>query len=110
MEQHFKKTVLSIISFFLISSNIAFAKEYVVDQKDKIFSTKKLTIKVGDTVTFTNSDPLVHNIHSLTDTDDFDLGLAVKGAEVSRVFYTPGFIKIECAIHPSMNMIIDVKK
>jgi plastocyanin len=86
------------------------AAEVVVDQKDKQFSQKTVKIKVGDTVTFRNSDPFAHNVFSLSDTKSFDLGSYGQGQSKSVVFDKPGKVEVECSIHPAMQMVIEVAK
>jgi plastocyanin len=84
------------------------AAEVVVDQKDKQFSQKAVKIKVGDTVTFRNSDPFAHNVFSLSDIKSFDLGSYGQGQSKSVVFDKPGKVEVECSIHPAMQMVIEV--
>jgi plastocyanin len=103
---------LRLVPVFLAAS-LAFsvqAAEVVVDQKDKQFSQKTVKIKVGDTVTFRNSDPFAHNVFSLSDTKSFDLGSYGQGQSKSVVFDKPGKVEVECSIHPAMQMVIEVAK
>lgn len=93
--------------FFSVSVS---ADEYEVGQKNKTFSETLLKIKVGDSVKFTNQDPFFHNVFSLSDVLTFDLGSFPKGEYKTIVFDTPGKIDVECAIHPSMHMVIEVEK
>lgn len=85
------------------------AADHVVEQKQKQFSTPKLEVKVGDSVTFKNSDDVNHNIFSLSDSKSFDLGSYPKGQSRSVVFDKPGVVEVECAIHPDMRMEVKVK-
>lgn len=86
------------------------AKEFTVDQKDKAFSLTNLTIKVGDSVVFRNSDPFFHNIYSLSPTKIFDLGSYKQGESKNVVFDKPGDVEINCAIHPNMKLKVKVEK
>ncbi|HEV8691633.1 MAG TPA: plastocyanin/azurin family copper-binding protein [Ideonella sp.] len=86
------------------------AQEFVVGQKNKAFSVKKLAVKVGDTVKFVNEDPLSHNIFSLSDAKSFDLGVFGQGQSRSVTFDKPGLIEVECAVHPDMKMVVEVTK
>ena len=88
----------------------AFAGEHVVTQKDKHFNVRQLKVKVGDTVKFRNDDPFFHNIFSLSKTRSFDLGSYPKGEARSVTFDKPGTVEVECAIHPSMKMTVEVTK
>jgi plastocyanin len=88
----------------------SFAKDITVDQKDKQFTMKSLKIKVGDSVTFRNSDPFAHNIFSLSDVQAFDLGSYPQGQSKVVKFDNPGKVEVECSIHPTMQMVVEVEK
>lgn len=92
------------------TATIAHAKDFEVAQKDKKFSQKALTLNVGDSVSFKNEDPFVHNIFSLSDTKTFDLGTYPQGQSKKVTFDKPGTVEIECAIHPEMKLAVEVKK
>ncbi len=103
------KTVFGIALVALLAAGTANAAEYEVVQKNKAFSPKELNIKVGDTVKFTNEDDFFHNVFSLSDLKTFDLGSYPKGEFKSVTFDKAGKVEVECAIHPSMLMIINVQ-
>jgi plastocyanin len=84
------------------------SQEVVVTQKNKAFSTPTLALHVGDKVTFRNEDVFVHNIFSLTDAMPFDLGTYPQGQAKSITFAKPGKFQIECAIHPEMQLTVNV--
>jgi plastocyanin len=84
------------------------AQEHVVAQKNKSFSAKKLTVKVGDSVKFVNEDSFAHNIFSLSAAKSFDLGSFGNGASKSVTFDKPGKVEVECAVHPDMRLDIEV--
>ena len=86
------------------------AGEYVVTQKAKAFGTKKLDVKLGDSVKFVNDDPFAHNVFSLSETKSFDLGSHGHGASKSVVMDKAGTVEVECAVHPDMKMTIEVGK
>lgn len=86
------------------------AAEVEVRQKDKKFSHAKVTLKVGDSVSFRNDDNFSHNIFSLSEEKTFDLGSYPQGQSRKVVFEKPGVIEVECAIHPDMKMLVEVKK
>ena len=87
----------------------AIADEHTITQQSKAFSTKTITAKVGDTLNFRNEDPFVHNIFSLSDVQSFDLGTFAKG-EVRKIkLDKPGKVEIECAVHPEMKLVVEVK-
>jgi plastocyanin len=94
----------------LLAGSTSLAAEHVIKQEHKAFSVTSMQAKVGDTLTFVNYDPYVHNIFSLSDVQSFDLGTFGKG-EIRKVkLLTPGTLEIECAVHPEMKLTIEVKK
>jgi plastocyanin len=86
------------------------AAEHVVAQKDKAFSTKKLTVKLGDSIKFLNEDAFAHNVFSLSDAKSFDLGSYGQGGAKSVTFDKPGNVEVECAVHPDMRLMVEVAK
>lgn len=98
------------IAASLFTSITALAETYEVGQLDKQFTKQSLTIKMGDSVKFTNNDPFFHNVFSLSDAEMFDLGSYPKGESRDVKFNTAGEVEVECAIHPQMRMTIDVRE
>lgn len=86
------------------------AGEHVVNQKGKSFSHKSLVVKAGDSVKFVNDDPFNHNVFSLSETKSFDLGSYGHGLAKSVVLDKPGTVEVECAVHPDMKLMIEVRK
>ncbi len=103
----YTKTFFCVSALFFAS--VATAEEYEVAQKNKAFSVEELNIKAGDTVKFTNQDDFFHNVFSLSDLKTFDLGSYPKGEFKSVTFDKAGTVEVECAIHPSMLMTINVE-
>jgi plastocyanin len=100
----------SLFGLFLATFTASLTAEtFIVDQRNKEFSQKTMTIQVGDTVEFRNSDPFFHNVYSLSDTKSFDLGSYPQGQSKAVVFDAPGTVEVECSIHPQMHMVIEVK-
>ncbi len=99
-----------LLCALLINASAGFAAEYVVNQRNDSFSQKVLKIKVGDTVVFKNSDKHFHNVFSLTEDQVFDLGSFSEGQERKYRFDKPGKVEVECAIHATMRLIIEVSK
>ena len=105
------RTLLGIaaVTMLLALTPSARASEVVIDQQNKEFSEKSITIKVGDSVKFVNKDDIVHDVHSGTDGYDFDLGAQKPGSETSYTFDRPGKVKVRCAIHPKMKLDVTVE-
>src|SRR5262245_48110246 len=88
----------------------AFGADHAVSQSGKAFSVATLKAKVGDTISFRNEDPFVHNIFSLSDVQSFDLGTYAKSASRQVKLETPRKIAVECAAHPEMTLVVEVSK
>lgn len=88
----------------------AFGADHVVSQSGKAFSVAALKAKVGDTISFRNEDPFVHNIFSLSEVQSFDLGTFAKGESRQVKLDKPGKIEVECAVHPEMKLVVEVVK
>ena len=63
------------------------------------FNPNTITINVGDTVRWTNNDPVDHTTTSL---GNWNSGSLTSGASFSEVFETPGTFNYCCSFHPSM--------
>ncbi|MGA7749056.1 MAG: plastocyanin/azurin family copper-binding protein [Gallionella sp.] len=107
-----KKTLYCATSILILLTftTLVQAATLTVLQKDKQFVPVTLKIKVGDSVNFQNEDPFYHNVFSLSDTKNFDLGSFPKGQFKTVVFDKAGKVNVECAIHPDMHLVIDVTK
>tara|TARA_B100001123_G_scaffold237971_1_gene266572 strand:- start:119 stop:412 length:294 start_codon:yes stop_codon:yes gene_type:complete len=80
----------------------------VVEQRNRSFLQKEISIKIGDKVIFVNSDDYGHNVYSETDGSSFDIGLQEPGERLSVVFDTPGTVEVKCRIHPRMQLTVEV--
>jgi plastocyanin len=88
---------------------------------DKAFSPNPMSIKVGDTITWTNKDTLFHTVTSGTGPSDpakgkeFDSGLSgpsaltTQGKTFSHKFTTAGEFPYFCQLHPTMVGKVSVK-
>ncbi len=77
-------------------------------QQDKSFHPLVLAVPVGSTVDFPNSDPIFHNVFSVSPPEPFDLGLYRAGSSKSRTFAKPGYYWVFCNIHPQMAAFLAV--
>ena len=100
--------IVALIALLLAAQTEA--AEHVVSQKGRAFSVTKLTVQQGDSVKFVNEDPFSHNVFSLSGIKSFDLGSHGQGMAKSVVMDKPGLVEVECAVHPDMKMIVDVRK
>jgi plastocyanin len=73
-----------------------------LDQRDMVFRPLVLPILTGTTVDFPNSDPLFHNVFSLSESKEFDLGRYPQGKHRSVTFDNEGVVSVYCEIHSYM--------
>ena len=76
-----------------------------VQIKNFEFVPKVLTIKSGDSVTWTNLDDVTHTVTSA----DFDTGALGKGESKTLTFDSPGTYAYMCAVHPDMQGAVIVE-
>ena len=74
----------------------------ILDQRNLAFSPHVLTVRVGTSVEFPNSDRVFHNVFSWRDGKRFNLGMYPVGASKRQTFDRPGLSRIFCNIHPNM--------
>jgi len=84
------------------------AGKFEVAISDKTFVPSVAVVTVGSTVSFQNHDPFDHNAFSVSDRNQFDLGLYGRGESKSRVFSVPGLVRVFCNVHPRMVAYIQV--
>jgi plastocyanin len=71
------------------------------------FDPHVLAIPVGTRVDWPNLDEIYHNVFSMSDTDEFNLGLRTNKEQAQTyVFSTVGRIDVFCSIHSKMHGII----
>ncbi len=82
----------------------AAAKPAELDQKGCIYVPSILAVQVGQKVIVKNSDPCVHNVHTVPKENDMkNLVQAPGGADLEFVFDKPeSFLKFQCDVHPWM--------
>ena len=73
---------------------------HAVEIADFAFAPATLTIAVGDTVTWTNADPVVHTATSTSGA--FDSGDLATGESYTLTFTAPGTHDYLCTPHPTM--------
>ncbi len=73
-----------------------------IAQKDRKFVPDLVAITVGESVSFPNGDPFLHNVFSQSSARRFDLGSFKKGDTKSKDFPSAGVVDVYCNIHPEM--------
>lgn len=77
-----------------------------ISQKGALFSPRVLPVVTGTTVEWPNEDEIFHNVFSISETKEFDLGL-YKKPEVKKVtFDKPGRADVFCSIHSTMSCVV----
>ena len=85
----------------------AMVKGTAVEIKDFAFSPATLTVKVGDTVTWTNQDSVGHS--ATADDGSFDTGILAQGESNTVTFTEAGTFAYHCTPHPNMTAMIVVE-
>jgi plastocyanin len=80
----------------------------VMDQRGLRFLPHVLPVLAGTTVEFANSDPLSHNVFSISEVKRFNLGLYRKGMVRQLRFDLPGVVQLLCNVHLEMSGFIVV--
>jgi len=80
------------------SSSAPAAKGTAVTIANFAFSPANVTIKAGDTVTWTNNDTVAHTVTGT----GFDSGPIPQGGTFQHTFDAAGSFDYKCTIHPSM--------
>jgi plastocyanin len=80
----------------------------VVDQKDCIYVPHVIALQAGQEITFTSSDPVLHNVHVLpSDNGEMNRGMN-KGDKLKFPVSAPAFFKVMCDVHPWMSCRVGV--
>jgi plastocyanin len=91
----------------LPSTNIVSVATQRIAQRGATFSPHVLPIMAGTTVDWPNNDDIYHNVFSMSDAKQFDLGLYKGDPPDKRVtFDKAGRVDVFCSIHQDMHCII----
>lgn len=101
-------SALVVLSGVGISDTEIQASPVILDQKDQRFSPNLLPVQLNDKVRIRNSDPVYHNVFSLSSTKKFDVGRRPKGEYLDVIFDKPGVVDVFCDIHSNMHAVIYV--
>jgi len=75
---------------------------------DKEFVPHVVVVPAGSTVRFPNHDPFDHNVFSVSEPNQFDLGQYDRGEARAWTFVTPGLVRVFCNVHPRMVAFVQV--
>jgi uncharacterized membrane protein/plastocyanin len=76
----------------------------VLDQKNCIYHPRVAAARVGQEVIFVNSDPIFHNVRSVSKANtNFNIAMPKKNQRISKRFDNPEFfVQAKCSVHPWM--------
>lgn len=106
ISKFFLIAALLVLSSCLLSGAALAQMNNSVAIKDFAFEPNILTVPVGTTVTWTNSDPVQHEVAS--DNGTFDSGIMMPSDQFTYTFGQPGNYSYYCKIHPYMFGLIQV--
>jgi plastocyanin len=96
-----KKIVLALL---LLSPSLAMADQTVI-QKGRRFAPAEVTIRRGESLTFTNEDEFIHQVYveGLFDSEE-----KAPGQNLTEGFNNAGTFEVRCHIHPKMKLVVHV--
>jgi plastocyanin len=82
----------------------------VIDQKGCTYHPHVFGVVAGQSIDILNSDPTLHNIHSLPEKNEaFNLGMPVQGMKYTKKFDKPEvMVRIKCDVHGWMSAYVGV--
>jgi plastocyanin len=89
------------------ATNVVSVETRRIAQHGAVFSPHVLPVMVGTTVEWPNDDDIYHNVFSMSDARQFDLGL-YKGDPPGKhvTFDKPGRVDVFCSIHENMHCVV----
>jgi uncharacterized membrane protein/plastocyanin len=85
-------------------------EEVELDQKGCLYTPRVTVARVGQKVTFINSDPVFHNVRSVTTQNQrFNMAMPKKDQRETKIFNKPEvFLQAKCSVHPWMGAYVAV--
>jgi uncharacterized membrane protein/plastocyanin len=86
------------------------SEEIELDQRGCMYTPRVVAARVGQKVTFINSDPLFHNVRAVTTKNQrFNMAMPHKDQRETKVFLKPEvFLQAKCSVHPWMGAYVAV--
>ena len=97
--------VVALAAAWLLAAGTAIAADGTVEMRDFAFAAKKVTIREGDTVTWTNVGQAPHDAAG----DGWSTELLANGGSDSVRFREAGTYRYVCTIHPQMTGTVVVQ-
>jgi plastocyanin len=95
----------------LRSEPVAAVEPHLIDQKNYQFVPETVALRVGESVKFTNSDQITHNVRTANEVASFNVNLPFGGEYIHRFDRAGGVtrpVEIGCVYHGGMRMWIYV--
>jgi len=73
-----------------------------IEQRNRTFVPALIAITAGQSISFPNEDPILHNVFSRSIARPFDLGSYRRGETKTKLFPTTGVVDVYCNIHSEM--------
>ncbi len=85
-------------------------EEVILDQRGCMYHPRVAAARVGQKVTFVNSDAVFHNVRSITTQNErFNVAMPKKDQRVTKIFKKPElFLQAKCSVHPWMGAYVAV--
>lgn len=85
-------------------------EEVELDQRGCLYVPRVAAARVGQPVVFINSDPLFHNVRSLTkENRKFNMAMPRKHQRATKIFTRPEiFLQAKCSVHPWMGAYLAI--
>jgi plastocyanin len=107
LTRSFISGIVALAAVLLVGGGVAVAATRTVTISDFAFSPRTLTINVGDTVRWRNSDPVAHTATATGGA--FDTGNIDQGESRTVRFTVAGTYRYICTPHPTMTGTIRVR-
>jgi plastocyanin len=104
--EHLQDFVVSIDQVIAATGKPDGVGQPTIVQRDASFEPHVLPIAVGTGVRWPNEDDIYHNVFSMSDTKDFNLGLYGKEKTPVIIFDKVGRVDVFCGIHTKMHCIV----
>jgi len=85
------------------------AARYSVQMANFAFAPASITVKVGDTITWTNQDSAPHTVTTTSGPRSLNSPYLPKGQSWSYTFTVPGTYQYYCTVHPDMRARVIVE-
>lgn len=84
-------------------------EKVLFDQKGCVYTPHVVGVQVGQEFEVRNSDPTLHNVHTLSkENKAFNIAQPKQGMTLTRKFDTAEKFKVKCEVHPWMSAVVGV--